>query len=132
MALKITLKPYEKIMIGEAVIANGSSRADLLIENNVPILREKDIMTEEQANSPCKKIYFVVQLMYINENNIVQHHNVYWKLVKDIVEAAPSTLPLIDQISSNILAGKYYQAMKLSKKLIEYEQEAMKRVRKST
>lgn len=131
MALKITLKPHEKIMIGEAVITNGSSRAELLIENNVPILKEKDIMTEEQANSPCKKIYFVVQLMYINEKNIVQHHNIYWQLVKDIVKAAPRTLSLIDQISSHILAGKYYQAMKLSKKLIAYEQEAMKRVRKS-
>lgn len=132
MALKITLKPHEKIMIGEAVIANGNNRADLLIENNVPILKEKDIMIEEQADSHCKKIYFVVQLMYINEKNIIQHHNTYWQLINEVLKAAPRMLPLIDQISRHILAGKYYQALKFAKKLIEYEQEAIKRVRKST
>ena len=32
-------------------------------------------------------------------------------------------LGLIDQISEHILSGRYYQALKLSRKLIDYEQE---------
>jgi len=133
MALKITLKPHERIIIGEAVIVNGDdSRANLLIENNVPILKGKDIMREGEADSPCKRIYFVIQLMYINEKNIFQHHSTYWQLVKEVIKAAPSTLPMIDQISRQILGRRHYQALKLAKKLIEYEQEAIKNARKTT
>jgi flagellar protein FlbT len=133
MALKITLKPHERIIIGEAVIVNGDDgRANLLIENNVPILKGKDIMRESEADSPCKRIYFVIQLMYVNEKNILQHHSTYWQIVKEVINAAPSTLPMIDQISKQILGRRYYQALKLAKKLIEYEQEAIKNARKTT
>jgi flagellar biosynthesis repressor protein FlbT len=130
MALKITLKPHERLIVGGAVVTNGNSRSDLLIENNVPILREKDILSEKDADSPCKRIYFVVQLMYVDEKNLAEHHTLYWKLVSDVVKAAPSTIPLIDQISEYILHSNYYQALKKAKKLIEYEQEVISRVRK--
>ncbi len=45
MALKISLKPHEKMILGGAVITNGNSMGcHLVIENKVPILREKDIL----------------------------------------------------------------------------------------
>ena len=47
MALKIALKPNEKIIIAGAVIINGSSGTHLLVENNVPLLREKDILEKK-------------------------------------------------------------------------------------
>ncbi|RPJ12927.1 MAG: flagellar protein FlbT, partial [Deltaproteobacteria bacterium] len=55
MALKITLKPGERMVIGGAVLTSGNSAScDLVIENRTPILRQKDILTEEKANSPCR------------------------------------------------------------------------------
>jgi flagellar protein FlbT len=132
MALKLTLKPHEKLIIGGAVVTNGSSTSEFIVENNIPILREKDIMREDQATSPCSRIYFVVQLMYIDEKNLSAHHNTYWQLVRELLEAAPSTLGLIDQISWYILGNKYYQALKLTKKLMEYEQEVINNVHSST
>ena len=128
MPLKITLKPNERMIVGGAVITNGNTRCDLLIENKVSILRQKDIMSEKDADSPCRKIYFTIQLMYIDEENLIEHHNTYWKLVQDIVKAAPSMLALIDQISEHILNNKYYQALKLARKLIDYEQEIIDHV----
>jgi flagellar protein FlbT len=128
MPLKITLKPHERMIVGGAVITNGNTRCDLLIENKVSILRQKDIMSEKDADSPCRKIYFTIQLMYIDEENLIEHHNTYWKLVQDIVKAAPSMLALIDQISEHILNNKYYQALKLARKLIDYEQEIIDHV----
>ena len=111
---------------------NGNVRSDFVIENNVPILREKDIMALDDANSPCRRIYFAVQLMYVDEKNIDDHRKAYWKLVNDVTDAAPSTLGLIDQISDHILHDRYYQALKLTKKLIEYEQGVMNHVRSAT
>lgn len=131
MGLKITLKPHERMIIGGAVVANGNGKSEFLVENNVPILREKDILSEYDADTPCKRIYFVIQLMYIDEKKLTEYHNTYWSLVRDVVAAAPSTLALIDQISEQILGSRYYQALKLAKNLIEYEQEAVNNVRKS-
>jgi len=129
MALKITLKPHEKMILGGAVIANGNNTGcHLIIENKVPILREKDILSENDADSPCRRLYFIVQLMYIDEENLILHHNNYWKLVKELVKAAPSTVGMIDHINEEIVSGRYYQALKLSQKLIDYEQEVISRV----
>ncbi len=63
MALKVELKPGERIIIGECVVTNVNQRARLLIDGQVPILREKDIMTAG-ARTLAKRIYLAIQLMY--------------------------------------------------------------------
>jgi len=131
MALKITLKPGEKIIVGGAVIKNGKTGANFLVENNVPFLRQKDIMTEKEANTPCRRIYLAIQLMYIDGGNLAAHHNTYWNLVRDLIKAAPSTLAFVDRISDLILNNQYYQALKFAKKLTGYEEEAIRHVRSS-
>ena len=128
MGLKITLKPGERMIISGAVISNGGSKSNFVIENNVPILREKDILSTENANTPAKRIYFSIQLMYIDEKNLTLHHKLYWKLVREFLEAAPSALGITDRISKDILNGGYYQALKNCKKLIAYEEEVLARV----
>jgi len=126
MALKITLKPDERMIIGGAVVTNkNSSGCDLLVENNIPILRQKDILNEDQADSPCRKIYFIIQLMYIDEKNVQTYHNTYWNLVREVVQASPSMTGLIDVISEHILNQHYYQALKAAKTLIDFEQEVI-------
>jgi flagellar protein FlbT len=125
MALKITLKPHERLIIGGAVISNGDTKAELIIENKVPILREKDIINLKDADSPCKKIYFVIQMMYVDEKNIAEHHKTYWELVKDVVQAAPSTRPMLQVISKDILLRRFYHALKTARRLIEYEEEVI-------
>jgi len=129
MTLKITLKPQEKMIIGGAVLINGNPKnTDLIIENTVPVLRQKDILSEKDATSPCSRIYFVIQLMYIDETNLLTHHNAYWKLVRELLDAAPSLTGFIDQINQHILSGRHYQALKLARELITYEQEVISRV----
>lgn len=65
MPLKIELKPHESIIIGESLITNDGERTRFYIEGNVPILREKFILREKEANTPSKRVYFVVQQMYL-------------------------------------------------------------------
>jgi len=122
MALRITLNPYEKIIIAGAVIINGNAATHFIVDNKVPILREKDILKEEDAQTPASRIYFAIQLMYMDPGNLTNYHKLYWELVTDFVKAAPTTLKLIDGISEQILGSRYYQALKLARKLIEREQ----------
>lgn len=131
MALKITLKPHERMIIGGAVIRNSEKTSSFQVENTVPVLREKDIMREEDAVSPCSRLYFVIQLMYVDARNIVEYHGTYWKLVRDLVDAVPRTIGIVDQISQQILNEDYYQALKLARKLLAFEKEALSHVRSS-
>ncbi len=133
MALKITLKPNEKMIIGGAVITNGNiNNTDLIIENNVPILRQKDILSEKDAVSPCSRIYFLIQLMYIDEENLTTHQHTYWELVRELLDAVPRLTGHIDQINENILSDNYYRALKLTSELIDYEQEVLENVHVNT
>ena len=85
MALRIELKPGERILIGESVLINGDHRASFLVEGAAPILRERDILTPEQADTPAKRIYLAVQLMYTSRDPRA-HHDVYFALMRDIVQ----------------------------------------------
>ena len=125
MPLKLTLKPGERILVGGAVLTNGPTVAHLLVENQVPLLRQRDILSEANATTPCKKVYLVVQLMYIGEGLTSELAQLYWGLVRDILEAAPSTNDLISQISAYIVDMNFYPALKIAKKLISYEEELM-------
>jgi flagellar biosynthesis repressor protein FlbT len=125
VALKVELRPGERIIIGECVLTNHDHRARLLIEGTAPILRERDIMTLERANTPAKRIYLAVQLMY-TAREPREHHELYFTLVRDILSAAPSVLPYIDGINNHILTGQMYKALKEAKKLIGYEEELIR------
>ena len=124
MGLKVELKPGERIILGESIVTNGDQRTRLVIEGEAPILREKDIMTTETADTPCKRVYLVVQLMYLSRDP-KQHHETYFKLIKEIIAAAPSTSTYFDRINNQILTGNNYKALKESQALIEYEKELL-------
>jgi flagellar protein FlbT len=124
VSLKVELKPHERLIIGNCVVTNSDQRTRLFIDGNAPILREKDILTGETANSPAKRIYFAVQLMYL-ENDISKLRGEYFELVNDIVTAAPSCIPIVDEINNDILTGALYKALKAAKRLIQYEQDLL-------
>lgn len=126
MSLKITLKNNERLVIGGAVVRNGGKGCVLFIENTVPILREKDILGEKDATTPCKRIYFTIQLMYIDEPNVPKYVEAYSELAAEILKAAPSTRTFIEQLNERIEGRNFYQALKTAKNLIEYEEELLK------
>ncbi|MGL4440331.1 MAG: flagellar biosynthesis repressor FlbT [Bosea sp. (in: a-proteobacteria)] len=127
MALKVELKPNERIIIGTVVIRADDQRTRLFIEGEAPILREKDILTHRTANSPAKRIYLAVQLMYLDQD-VGKHHEIYFTLVREFLEAVPSSAAAIAELNNRILNGDLYKALKAAKKLITYESELLDHV----
>jgi flagellar protein FlbT len=122
MALKVELKPNERIIIGACVVTNTDQRARLLIDGDrIPVLREKDILTPETADTPAKLVYLAVQLMYLSPDPMANHPT-YFSLVRDILSATPSAWPFIEGINNHILNGDLYHALKEAKKLIGHEE----------
>ena len=124
MALKVELKPNERIIIGNVVLRNADSRIRFFIEGHAPILREKDILTAETADTPAKN-----DLPRRSADVLGPGHQplsrYLFRLVRDFLGAAPSALPLVAEINNLILSSDIYKALKASKKLIEYEAELL-------
>jgi flagellar protein FlbT len=129
MALKITLKPHERLIIGGAVITNGPNRTDFVVDNNVPILRQKNILSQKNADTPARRIYFAIQLMYVDGERLSAHHQLFWELSRDFLAAAPSSTNMIEEINELVVQCDYYRALKAANRLIEFEQEVMKRAK---
>ena len=53
------------------------------------------------------------------------HHEIYFALMRDLVQAAPSAWPHVVEMSNQILTGEMYKALKYAKNLIAYEKELL-------
>ena len=125
MALRLTLKPHERAIIGGAVIRNGDNRVELLIENEVPLLRESDILSPGAVRTPCERIYLALQLIYVDPTRISEHQASFRALVSDVRSAAPSCEPYLEKIEDYVRAGNLYQAIKSTQDLLIYERKLM-------
>ena len=86
-------------------------------------------MKEEEADTPCKKIYFLVQCMYLARAPRV-YFDKYFALVKEIQDAAPTVTLFIMKINDMIIEGMYYKAMKEARELLAHEAELLDNVTK--
>lgn len=129
MPLRLTLRPREKFFLNGAVVVNGENRAELTLLNDAAILREKDILSEAAADTDAKRIYFLVQLIYIDPQNLVDYQAKLDGLLADLAPSLPAAIPDLDQIRALISQGGYYHALKVARKLISMEKELPDHVR---
>jgi flagellar protein FlbT len=127
MALRLTLKPGERAIIGEAVVRNGRSRVHLLVENEVPVLRESDIVLPNAVGTPCERIYLALQLVYVDPGKRAEHLEALRVLTDELIQAAPSFRPLVDQTLVLVAGERFYQALKSAQRLREHERELLTR-----
>lgn len=122
MPLRVELKPFERIVIGESVIVNSGNRTSFLIDGEVPILRDKDTITAETANTPARRLYHCVQVMYL-KNDVARYRTCYLASVDELRRAVPGSDDIIDAINRHISDGALYKALKEIRKLIRHEEE---------
>jgi flagellar biosynthesis repressor protein FlbT len=120
MPVRVELKPFERIMIGETAIINSGTHSSFLIGGEAPIVREKDTVTAETADTPVKRLYFCVQMMYL-KNNIPRFRASYLGLVEELRDANPDFRDLIDVVNNHISGGALYKALKEIRKMMKQE-----------
>lgn len=124
MALKLSLKPGERFVVNGAVLQNGDRRAVLLLQNKASILREKDIIQPEEANTPAKRIYFPIMVMYLDPENAGGAYDEFVLRMNEFMGAvgSPEVLKECVAISRDVMAQDYYKALTKCRKLLTYEQ----------
>ena len=127
MPLKLSLKPGEKFVLNGAVLANGDKRTSLVLQNKACVLREKDIMQNEEANTPARRIYFPVMMMYLDPDGSEVYYNDFALRMTEFMGAIQNRQALATclEISREVMSGSYYKALMACKKLFEFEQERL-------
>lgn len=127
MPLKLSLRPGERFVLNGAVVQNGDRRSVLVLQNKASVLREKDIMQAEEANTPARRIYFPVMMMYLDEANADRYYDEFVRRMTEFmgVITNPAILAECVNISKHCMAREYYKALMLCRRLIEYEDERL-------
>lgn len=127
MPLKLSLKPGEKFVLNGAVVQNGDRRGVLVLQNKASVLREKDIMQEDEVNSPARRIYFPVMMMYLDEAGAARYYDEFVRRLGEFMGVIRNTDVLAScvAVSKHCMEREYYKALMLCRKLIEYEDERL-------
>ncbi|MBE7217842.1 MAG: flagellar biosynthesis repressor FlbT [Caulobacteraceae bacterium] len=125
MPLKLSLKPGEKFVLNGAVLQNGDRRGVLVLQNKANVLREKDIMQEDEVNSPARRIYFPVMMMYLDPDRATEFFGEFGARLAEFVGAAasPEAMTHCLDASRQVASGEYYKALMACRRLIEFEDE---------
>ena len=123
MALRLELKPGEKIAINGAVIANGEKRAQLTVENRARVLRERDIMQPADANTPARRIYLPIMLMYLDPDQQTAQQPEFALRLTQFIGAVrdPACLQAGLNLAAEVANGNYYAALSLCRQLMRWE-----------
>jgi flagellar protein FlbT len=128
MALKINIKPGEKIVVNGAVITIAEGGNALILQNHAVFLRGKDIMQQEDATTPARKIYFYLMLMYLDSDSQDMYYNTFMEFMNELMKATTlrDVADSLMIIFRHVQRGDYYKALKVCKALVDFETELLK------
>lgn len=133
MGLRLTLKPNERILINGCVVRNSDRRQMLLIETHADIVREADLLKENEARTPVKEVYFFIQAALLDPDKRK-------KLVPIIQKQLGKLVPVFhDEVAQHIFEAAnhvahadFYKGMRALRPLIEYEARLFEMIQEKT
>jgi flagellar biosynthesis repressor protein FlbT len=125
VALNISLKPRERLVVNGAVIRNKSSRHSLTVEflNKVNFMREREIMMPEQAITPLLRVIYWLQITYIDPDQRAQAQSRFLELAQDLHDAvAEPRIRLAVATAVDLMQhGKFGAALKVLRDTLPVE-----------
>ncbi|KST57096.1 flagellar protein FlbT [Methylobacterium sp. GXS13] len=124
MPLRLELKPFERLIINGALIRNGDRRSTFLIETQCKFLRESEIITETEADTACKQIHLTLTVIYLADDP-ASGIDLFFQQAAELIRLVPAAAPQVAAIAEAVEAGTFYPAIKLGRKLVEWESAAL-------
>jgi flagellar protein FlbT len=90
-------------------------------------MREKDVLQEADANTPAKRLYFLVQAMLMQTRPPASLMDAYRTAHRQLTEAfvKPGNLAVLEDVDRLVTIGDYYKALVKLHPLIAYEPELL-------
>lgn len=126
--LKISLKPNEKIYINGAVV-KVDRKVSFEFLNDVQFLLENHVLQAEDATTPLRQLYFIVQIMLMDPGVAVETRNLFRKSLALQLETfrdehIRNSLKQIDRLVSE---DRVFEALKEIRALYGPEKEILQR-----
>lgn len=121
-SMRITLRNGERIYINGAVL-RVDRKVGLELLNDVTFLLESQVMQVEDATTPLRQLYFIVQMMLISPadtraaSELFSTHLYAIKLVTTSAEVRDGLRVIEDLVA----AGRYYEGLKTIRALLPVE-----------
>ncbi len=124
--LKLSLKPNEKIYINGAVI-RVDRKVTIELLNDVQFLLEGHVLQPEDATTPLRQLYFIVQVMLINPQSAAEARDMFRRSLPLMLasfddEHICTTLKNVDRMVGE---GHVYEALKAIRSLYPLERLAL-------
>lgn len=128
MSLRISLRNGEPVIINGAVL-RAVGRTDLVVENTATVLRGRDVMKPEEANTPARRLYFACMMAYIDADNLEKHQELLLAQLEDLVSAleAQEAKAVCLRFAQKVAMGQFYAALSDCRWLTQYEAEILGR-----
>ena len=120
MPLSVEVKPGERIRLGEYDLTITERTRLIFHTESVPFLREKDMLAPDAANTPAKRLYLTVQLMYLSKDPHLYEERCLTLLDK-VLGVLPSATQHVESIKGYIAQDQMFKALKDIKNLIDQE-----------
>ncbi len=124
MALSITLKPNELFVINGTLIRNGGKGAKLHIETPCRMLRETEIIREDEVDTPCKQIWMTIQVIHLSDDP-AQATVLLLSQIAELARLMPSSAPFIAAVMKALDEKQTHRALKEVKRLVQFEREML-------
>lgn len=121
MPLSLELRPHERLLIGTVAIRNGERRCRLLLETPARVLRGKDVILEHEADSPAKRLYFLLEAYYLSGDSVELEMR-FMDAARALLDEAPVYGPRIADIWNDLHQHGSYRALRTCAQLIAEEE----------
>ena len=124
--LKISLKPNEKIYLNGAVI-KVDRKVTLELLNDVQFLLESHVLQIEEASTPLRQLYFILQVMLMNPTGARQAYDMFRKSLPLMLASFddPQIRGTLKHIDQMVGEGHVYEALKAIRSLYPIEEAAL-------
>lgn len=129
--LVLKLAPGERVLINGAVIENGDRRTRISIKTpNTNILRLKDAIHPDEADTPVRRTCYVAQLALAGD---AEPHKARRELLIGIEQLSmvlqdPESHAVLTQAASKAMDDDFYAAFKSLRQLVPHEDRLLARV----
>ncbi|WP_256751519.1 flagellar biosynthesis repressor FlbT [Mesorhizobium sp. Mes31] len=124
--LKISLKPNEKIYINGAVI-RVDRKVTVELMNDVQFLLESHVIQAEDASTPLKQLYFILQVMLINPAGAAEARDMFRRSLPLLLVSFEDAqiCAALKQIDRMVSEDHIYEALKAIRSLYPLERRAL-------
>ena len=124
--LKISLKPNEKIYINGAVI-RVDRKVTIELMNDVQFLLESHVIQADQASTPLRQLYFIVQIMLINPAGAADARDMFRRSLPMLIASFDNQdiCNSLKQIDRMVGEDEIYEALKAIRALYPLERKAL-------